>query len=91
VAAVVLVRLPEPRGESGLFDQHDERVDERPPRRREREHPEELPARSLWPRVRAKVDEPSPRFAAADWLLLAALALLCVVQPSSLRMLLFHF
>jgi hypothetical protein len=51
----------------------------------------DVPARDLWPRVRAGVDDPSPRLAATDWLLLAALALVGLVQPSSLRMLLFHF
>jgi hypothetical protein len=52
--------------------------------------PAAVPVADLWPGVRARVDRPSGRLAAADWMLLTALALLCLLQPLALRMVLFH-
>jgi hypothetical protein len=51
---------------------------------------EDSPSRDLWPAVRARVVRPSPSPAAADWLLLAAIALICLLRPAALHLLLLH-
>jgi hypothetical protein len=49
------------------------------------------PPDDLWPRVRGRIDRgplpPSP----LDWILVAAVALLCLLQPSLVALVLLHF
>jgi hypothetical protein len=45
----------------------------------------------LWPRVRERIDRGAVAPPVADWLLVAALALLCLLQPSLIGIVLLHF
>lgn len=45
----------------------------------------------LWPRVRQRIDRGSTPPAIAEWVLVAALALLCLVRPSLSAILFLHF
>lgn len=46
----------------------------------------------LWPRVRRRIEQQeAARLPAADWLLVAALVLLCLLRPSLVGVLLLHF
>ena len=47
--------------------------------------------RDLWPAVRAGIGVPRAAPTIAEWILVAALIALCVLQPSAARVLLFHF
>jgi hypothetical protein len=49
------------------------------------------PSGDLWPRVRRRLDRPANRPPAADWVLAAALVLLCLLRPSLVSVLLLHF
>ena len=50
------------------------------------------PPSDLWPRVRRKIDEgTTSRTSASDWLLAAALVLLCLLHSSLAGILLLHF
>jgi hypothetical protein len=48
------------------------------------------PRDDLWPRVRRRIDRAN-RPPAGDWLLAAALVLLCLLRPSLVGILLLHF
>jgi hypothetical protein len=48
------------------------------------------PHDDLWPRVRRRIDRAN-RPPAADWVLAAALVLLCLLRPSLVGILLLHF
>lgn len=49
------------------------------------------PLVDLWPSVRRRIDQGASPPRAADWVLAAALALLCLLRPSLVGVLLFHF
>ena len=49
------------------------------------------PTGDLWPRVRHRIDRPANRPPAGDWMLAAALVLVCLLRPSLMGVLLFHF
>ena len=49
------------------------------------------PPGDLWPRVRHRIDLGVGRPPAGDWVLAAALLLLCLLRPSLLGVLLLHF
>jgi hypothetical protein len=51
----------------------------------------EPPAADLWPRVIDRIERGSRPATAADWILLTLVAMLCLLQPSAIRVLLFHF
>lgn len=51
----------------------------------------DAPSGDLWPRVRGGIDRSGPHPPVRDWMLAAALALLCLLRPSLLRILLLHF
>jgi hypothetical protein len=48
------------------------------------------PPGDLWPRVRHRIDRAN-RPPAADWVVAAALVLLCLLRPSLVGLLLLHF
>jgi hypothetical protein len=48
-------------------------------------------AGDLWPRVHRRIQHRRGRFERLDWLLVAALALICLLRPALARILLFHF
>ncbi len=52
--------------------------------------PDRNPA-DLWPRVRQRIDRGSTPPAVADWVLVAALVLLCLMSPSLSAFLFLHF
>ena len=49
------------------------------------------PPGDLWPRVRHRIDQAASRPPAGDWVLAAALVLLCLLRPSLVGLLLLHF
>ena len=49
------------------------------------------PPDDLWPRVRHRIDQAANRPPAGDWVLAAALVLLCLLRPSLAGILLLHF
>jgi len=49
------------------------------------------PPADLWPRVRHRIDRAADRPPAGDWVLAAALVLLCLLRPSLMGILLLHF
>jgi hypothetical protein len=49
------------------------------------------PPDDLWPRVRHRIDRAGTRPPAGDWVLAAALVLLCLLRPSLMGILLWHF
>ncbi len=49
------------------------------------------PPADLWPRVRGRIDRGLPPPTAVDWVLIAAAAALCLLQPSAILVPLFHF
>jgi hypothetical protein len=51
---------------------------------------EATPPASAWSRVRAKIERNVPAPPLADWLLVAALALLCLLRPALVGILLVH-
>jgi hypothetical protein len=52
--------------------------------------PDSAPPPDLWPRVRAGLDRRSP-LSTADWVVLVAIATLCLLQPTAVSVLLLHF
>jgi hypothetical protein len=48
------------------------------------------PRRDLWPEVRTRLSRPAAPPRPVDWLLLAGLALWCLLQPGALRMVLVY-
>lgn len=51
----------------------------------------ETPAADLWPRVRERIDRRTVPSSPTDWMLIAAVAVLCLLEPSLVRILLLHF
>jgi hypothetical protein len=49
------------------------------------------PSADLWPRVRDRVERDSKWPPVHDWILTAAVVVLCLYQPSLMRFLLLHF
>lgn len=49
------------------------------------------PRTDLWPRVRDGVETRSQAPTLTDWILVAAVAVFCLVRPSALSLILFHF
>jgi hypothetical protein len=49
------------------------------------------PAADLWPRLRKRIDRRAVPSSVSDWMLIAALAVLCLLEPSLARILLLHF
>ena len=49
-----------------------------------------LPRTDLWPRVRKRIDRPAPTAAVADWVIIVALAVVCLLQPALVGILLLH-
>ena len=49
------------------------------------------PSGDLWPRVRRRLDRPANRPPAGDWVLAAALVVLCLLRPSLVGILLLYF
>lgn len=49
------------------------------------------PLDDLWPRVRRRIDQEANPPPAADWVLAAALVLLCLLRPSLVGVLMLHF
>ena len=54
-------------------------------------HDPDGPSGDLWPLVRRRLDRPAKRPPVADWVLAAALVLLCLLRPSLVGVLLLHF
>lgn len=52
---------------------------------------ETSPEADLWPSVRGQVQAGSPAPTIADWILMAIVAALCLLQPSAALVPLFHF
>ena len=44
-----------------------------------------------WTRLRANLSVPRRRPSPSDWILAGAIVVMCAVQPSAIRVLLFHF
>jgi hypothetical protein len=44
----------------------------------------------LWPRVRDRIERGAPPPTAGDWILTSLVALLCLLEPTAVRLLLFH-
>lgn len=49
------------------------------------------PLTDVWPRVRRRIDQRASPPAAADWVLAVVLGALCLLRPSLVGILLFHF
>ena len=49
------------------------------------------PPGDLWPRVRHRIDRAANRPPAGDWMLAAALVLLCLLRPALVEILLLQF
>jgi hypothetical protein len=49
------------------------------------------PLDDLWPRVRRRIDRGPMPPSALDWILVATVALLCLLQPSLAGLVLLHF
>ena len=56
-----------------------------------RVHNVDGPPDDLWPRVRHRIDRAASRPPAGDWLLAAALVVLCLLRPALVEVLLLHF
>ena len=50
-----------------------------------------LPPDDLWPQIRRRIDHTPHSAQTSDWLLVLALALLCLLHPSLAGLLLLHF
>jgi hypothetical protein len=51
----------------------------------------DAPSDDLWPKVRRRLDRGPQRPSSLDWILAAAVALLCLLQPSLAGILFLHF